>query len=305
MEKITKPGVYDLPADFYHSDCCDGPSLSSTGARAIISTCPAKFKYDRDNPQEKRAFDLGRAGHLMVLEPEKVDSEIVIVRGFTKQGKPAKGYSTDDAIEQRDRAYAAGKTPLLPEEYDALKAMRDVLWNDPVMSKAFMNGKTEQSVFWKCKETGIWCKMRPDFLPNAAAFLADYKTTTDAGPDGFPRSVFKFGYHQQAAWYSEGYKEAFGVDLSSFWFIAQETKAPFLTGAYRVSPDALEAGRLLNIRARRIFAWCNENNHWPGYLPTFDGSRVFYDVDMPPWLAREHETRLETDWYNNIEGMTP
>jgi len=29
---ITEPGIYrNVPMDVYHSDCCDGPSISSSG----------------------------------------------------------------------------------------------------------------------------------------------------------------------------------------------------------------------------------------------------------------------------------
>lgn len=300
---ITKKGIYDIPADEYHAGPCAEPSLSVSGAKKILTTCPAKFKFEQENRIQKRCFDLGRAGHLMVLEPEKIDSELVIVRGFTKDGKPSSGYSSADAKAQREAAYSAGKTPVLPEEYDALKAMRDALWNDPVMSKAFQNGATEKSLIWQCAETGVWCRMRPDFLPNHSAFMTDYKTTTDASPAKFERHMYDMGYHQQAAWYSEGYEAIFGVKPDNFWFVAQEKTAPFLTGAYRVTAEGLEIGHMLNIRARRIFKWCSDAGHWPGYLPDLEGKRVFFDANPPVWLSREHEHRLEVDWYNTIEGI--
>nr|WP_232091705.1 PD-(D/E)XK nuclease-like domain-containing protein [Acetobacter aceti] len=125
-------------------------SLSSTGARKLTTDCPAIFKYERDNPTvRKRCFDIGTAGHLMVLEPEKFDDQTVLVEGFTKDGKPSAGYAATDAKEQRDAAYDAGKTPLLKPEIEMLQEMRASIWKDPVISKAFVGGETEKSMFWQ------------------------------------------------------------------------------------------------------------------------------------------------------------
>ena len=39
-ELITKPGVYDIPIDYYHAQPCDGPSISSSGT--VVGTCSSR-----------------------------------------------------------------------------------------------------------------------------------------------------------------------------------------------------------------------------------------------------------------------
>ena len=42
---ITEPGVYDVPFDEYLRDPVPGGSLSTSGARLLLDTCPAIFDY--------------------------------------------------------------------------------------------------------------------------------------------------------------------------------------------------------------------------------------------------------------------
>ncbi len=119
---ITQPGHYDLPSDVYHSDPTRPMSLSSTGAKDLIYDCPAQFIWNRQNSVHKRAFDLGNAGHLMVLEPNLFSARTVLVQGYTKDGKPSEGYTSADAKAQRDQAYEQGKVPLLSSEMAMIRA---------------------------------------------------------------------------------------------------------------------------------------------------------------------------------------
>ena len=78
---ITAPGIYEMPADIYHADPCPEPSLSSTGARTLANGTPATYWHERQNPKQKRVFDIGTAGHLMVLEPHLFDQRVEVIRG--------------------------------------------------------------------------------------------------------------------------------------------------------------------------------------------------------------------------------
>lgn len=292
--QIVNPGIYDLSNEAYHADPCAPLSLSSTGARKLTTDCPAMFKYERDNRGErKRCFDIGTAGHLMVLEPEKFEDKIVLVEGFTKDGKPSSGYVSADAKEQRDAAYAAGKTPLLRPELDMLHEMRSAIWKDPVISKAFVGGEAEKSMFWQDEEIGIWCRCRPDFLPRNGRYLLDYKTANDANPDEFQRAAFNNGYHQQAAWYLEGYRKVTGESPDRFWFIVQSKKPPYLVSICEMSPQALRIGEDRNRYARGVLAWCLKTGEWPGYRPTLTQPNRVFQIEPPAWVSKEHDQQIE------------
>lgn len=71
---VDKTGVWDISIERYHEQCCDGPSISSSGLRTIWSDSPAHYwatsalnparVAQADNP----AFSLGRLAHRVLLE---------------------------------------------------------------------------------------------------------------------------------------------------------------------------------------------------------------------------------------------
>ncbi len=85
--KISQQGIYaKIPMSVYHSDCCVGPSISSSGLREIAPPdgCPLKFwdnsylNPDRAPQQEKHHFSLGRAIHTLLLGEDGFRDEYVV-----------------------------------------------------------------------------------------------------------------------------------------------------------------------------------------------------------------------------------
>lgn len=283
---ISEPGIYpDISAEAYHADPCLVPSLSSSGARTLIAECPAIYMHQRQNPERKRVFDIGTAGHLMVLEPEAFGARVRVI--------DAGDYRTKAAQEARDAAYADGLTPLLAAEADMVRAMRDALFADPIARHAFEGGAAEQTMIWRDRETGVWCRARPDYLPPHGRYLVDYKTSTSASPKQFERALWDYGYFQQAAWYLDGVQQAAGARPDRFAFVVQSKKPPYLVSVCWVDPDALEWGRVLNQHARRIFAACLRAGEWPAYGAEAGQPRRAFTVNIPAWAQRELQARQD------------
>lgn len=276
---ITEPGIIpDLPSDTYHSLCTPQPALSAGTIWKIDQASPAHAWFDSPmNPafeaEEKRAFDIGEAAHLMFLEPEKFEAAIFTVRGRTKDGKPSAGYASQDAKDQRDDARQHGLIPLLEDEYQMLLDMRAALNNElrglpfdtaPLFVKnGFGGGKPEQSYFWRDLVTGIWCKSRPDYAKPFSTerdILVDYKSMADV--DDLNRYAHMMGWHSRAAWYIDGHTRLTGR-AAEYWFIAQTKKAPYFVTVAKVDESALDWGRKINTRAARIFADCLQSGRWP------------------------------------------
>ncbi|RCV51184.1 PD-(D/E)XK nuclease-like domain-containing protein [Marinitenerispora sediminis] len=276
---ITEPGVYDLPEDVYHADPVPGGSLSSTGARRLLPpSCPALFKYEREHPKPKRAFDLGRAAHKEVLGE---GGHVAVV--------DAPDYKTKGAREQRDAIYAAGGTPLLPHEYEQVQAMAAALRAHPLAGRLFQpgNGRAEQSLFWQDSYSGVACRARLDWLVDPVEgrrrVVVDYKTCASAAPDKLSRAVYEFGYHQQAAWYLDGLV-ALGVDdAPAFAFVCQEKQPPYLVTVMQPDHVAMQIGRHLNQQARTVYARCVETGYWPGYSDEIE------QIPLPGWVERQYE----------------
>ncbi len=282
---ITAPGIYAMPADTYHADPCPTPSLSSTGARTLARATPATYWHERTHQQPKRVFEIGTAGHLMVLEPEQFAERVAII--------DADDYRTKAAKEMRDAARAEGLTPLLAHEAEMVQGMRAALWRDPVAGHAFAGGIAEQALFWRDSEFGVWCRTRPDYLPPHRRYLVDYKTSVSADPREFGRRMLDYGYHQQAAWYLDGVAAVTGERPERFAFVVQEKAPPYLCAVCWVDEEAIEIGRELNRYATGIFAWCLRRNEWPGYRDRPEAPARAFTVTLPGWAIREHQMRSE------------
>lgn len=276
---VTEPGVYDdMPNDVYHADPVPGGSLSCSGAKKLLPPgCPARFKYERDNPPEpKPHFDLGHAAHKLVLGAG-ADIEVI----------EADSFRTKAAKQQRDEAHADGRIPLLADDYEQVEAMAAALRAHPIAKHLFNPdaGKPEQSLFWIDERSGIWRRARLDWLPNRTEgrlLVPDYKTARTADPQQLPRDAHNFGYHQQAAWYLDGI-EALGLaDEAVFLFVFQEKDPPYLVTVAEFDPTAIKIGRHLNRMAIAIYRDCVESDEWPGYL------QDVHLLSLPAWAENRY-----------------
>ena len=136
------------------------------------------------------------------------------------------------------------------------------------------NGVAEKSIYWIDEETEVLCKCRPDYLRKG--FIVDLKTTLDARPESFSKSIYNHGYHISAAFYIDGVKAATG-DECEFVIIAAESKAPFSTIVYTLNYNAIELGRQLYKEALVKVAECQKTGIWPSY-----GDEVL-EIDLPHW----------------------
>lgn len=292
MAKIDKAGVYDLPREFYHGDAAIGPSLSASGAKLLMSTCPAEFWHDSYlnpdfTPTQKAEFDIGSAAHLIMLEPSRWGDQVVEI--------DADNFRTKAAQEARDSAYSAGKIPLLAKQRGHILAMREVLLRHELAAQAFTEGAAEESFFWKDADTGIWCKARPDWRRsiNGRQIVVDYKTSTSASPRDFARRAWDNGYFQQDPWYCDGVEAVIG-ERPDFWFIVQQKTPPYLVTVCRLDERARSWGDMLNRQARRMFAVCVATGQWPGYRdPRKPGRDVAFEISLPGYAEFQLEERHE------------
>lgn len=253
MSKISKSGIYDLTLEEYLSDCCIGPSVSSSGLRKLIETCPALFKQEQK--KTTKAMQFGSAAHLAFLEPEKLAERVVV--------SPHAEYRTDAAKAWRDEQIKNGLIPLKKVEFDSLTAMSHAL-RSSVCGDVFSGGEAEKSIIWQDPETKIWCKTRPDYLKEKEGIGYEYKTTGSVKPDDFARVADGKLYQMQVAWHLEGL-EAIKSNVKEIRIIAQETDAPYLPQEFIPDSSAIEYGRGMNRMGLRILANCIATDNWHGY----------------------------------------
>lgn len=268
------PEVIDgMKSEDYHRHA----ALGSTSLKTLATKTPAHWKWDSEHPRHSDAFDLGTVVHSITLEGD--ESGVAVV--------DADSWRTKAAKEQQDAARAEGKTPLLTADWLQAKTMRDAILAHPV-AKAMLTGHTaEQSIFWE--EDGLKLKVRPDLLNHG--IIGDLKTCRDANPNTFGKTAADLGYFQSAALYQDGVELVTG-ERRPFRFILAEKSAPWLVSVVELDENALEYGRMMNDRAKRIYRECVANNHWPGYPET-------EPVSLPGWAVYQMDDLLgintETD----------
>lgn len=272
---ITDPGVYTGMSEAeYHADPVEGGSLSVSGAKVLLRN-PARYRWERDNPPEpSEAFSIGHAAHALVLG---VGAEVEVV--------DADSWRTGDARKARAAALEAGRTPLLTEQWEMVQAMADAIRAKEVPSLLLSGpGRAEVSLFHR-DESGVMLRGRVDWLPDPAdrMIVADYKTAATADPEVFGKSAADYGYHMQAAWYSDLITGLGLAQSVAFLFVVQEKQAPYEVTVAQLDPVDLAIGRYQNRMAIETYVECEEAGVWPGY-----GDDV-HMVRLPVWFRRRFE----------------
>ena len=275
---VTTPGVYDMDGDVYHADPIPRPgrSLSSSGARRLMATCPAKYIYEADHPRKPtKPMELGTAAHKLILG---VGPELHRMSYDTYQCGAAK--------TERDDAYDRGAVPLKPAEWDQVQEMAAAIRRNELAAALLGGtGRAEQALFWRDPPTKVWRRALLDWLspkgPDGRIYLADYKTAESAHPDAISRSLINFGYHQQGAWYVDAVRALGLAEDVPYLLVVQEKTPPYLVSVVQLTEVAMDAGRHENRKAIRLFAQCMKSGHWPPYV------EGVAQVGLPGWAENK------------------
>lgn len=260
-------GVPDAP---YHAfDACSNSRLGH------LLRSPAHCRTAIDAPAA--AFPaqlLGTAVHAAVLEPERFESQYIVapdVDRRTKAGRAAWAELVERFGEKRI---------LKPDDFEVCLRVRDAIAAHPA-ARALLatQGLREVSALWQHTPDGaapLRCKARLDHLSTERGLIVDLKTTRDASPAAFERSLFNFGYHRQAAFYIHG-MAALGYPIHDFAFICVEKTPPYGVAVYRIASEAVEAGWQQLQPLIATYAACRATDRWPGYPDEIQS------ITLPRW----------------------
>lgn len=272
-----EPGIYEMPLAEYVADPAPEPSLNTGTALALLTKSPlhAKLQHPRLNPYKVRESssraDIGTIAHAMLLEGN--DNKVVQI--------DAKDWRTKDAKEQRDQAWADGKTPILKEDFEAVKAMVDVALEFLMSSDLhaeWLGAKAEQTLIWQ--EDGIWYRSRPDKLAKDYKVYFDYKTSASAHPAAFVKTAISQGYDLQVTIGRRGVKTLTGVTCRCV-FVVQEIDPPYACSLVELSPAFMAIAEERLKLAEHKWAWCLSEGEWPGY------PQAIATVDPPGWYGMD------------------
>ena len=232
------------------------PAISKSGLD-LIEKSPAHFFYaEREKTKE---MVIGSAFHDLVLLPDTFN-ELYIIKHSDMN------LSTKAGKEWKQQADESGN------------AMKESVLAHHAAGRLLSNGKPETSIFWQ-DEIGVECRCRPDFI-NINNVIVDLKTTTDASPKGFAKSVANFRYHVQDAYYCHGYKHAFGELPRGFVFVAVEKKPPYAVGVYTLDDLAKLEGEMRFKENLSTYKQALEENAWNAF------SQKIETLSLPSWAFK-------------------
>ena len=222
----------DIPNEDYHA----GVGISSSYIRRFGESQLHAIEHKQESTP---TLKFGTAAHALIVEGrEAFNKEVRVMEGspYTKAYK-------EEKAEHEEQGFIVLKEADL-EVIEGMKA------NMVYEGNAYLNAKgklAEASVYWY--EDDILCKCRPDMIcppldqPNAdnKMVVVDYKTTISCEPYAFNKSVKKYGYDMQAAWYRRGIQMA-GYDVDEFVFIAQEKVQPYASKVFRITKEQMDYG---------------------------------------------------------------
>lgn len=264
--KPPEPQIVQMPVPDYDAD--------RTAIRKswldLIARSPAHLQAHLSGAQAEETEPLfkGTLIHAVVLEPDSIGSRYYL--------EPDGDGRTKVVREARAEAASLnpGKIPVRQPDLDLAARIRDSVYSHKA-AKALLgaDGDVERSVFWTNTDTGEPCKARLDKMSQTKAFIADVKSTRDASPTAFAKSIVTYRYDVQAVHYAE----SLGL---RFVFIAVEKTPPYAVAVYAVNPEILRLGKTRRDPNLRSYAECKASGRWPSYPETIQ------HISLPAWAFR-------------------
>jgi hypothetical protein len=229
--------------------------------------------------EETEALTTGTNAHSVVLEGVDPNTAFAPYDGV-RRGAKWEAFKAE--------AKEADKTPVTRKDFDATLAMSKAVPSD--IQKIIRESKVELAVFFDMHNIDegetLPCKALIDCLHPEAIY--DYKTTSK-GVDSrsFKSTVGKYFYDLQAAWYQMAVESLTGVKKPFYW-IVQESTAPYDVNVFRASDELLSNGYSWLHYGVGKYMDCVRNDNFPG---NYKGEAE--EIDSPDWHTFEPELLTE------------
>ncbi len=257
----SKPWPIDMTHDEYHS-------LSAIGRSALITfgQSPAHFWHQFLNPKTQTkaptpAMLFGAVFHAYVLEPLEYKLKYVEAPSASKVSK-AYRLAEEEAIQN-------GQTIVPLGTRDQCHNLSCAIHEHPTAHRVLnATGFNEATFLATDPHTDLEVKCRADRITNSG-WVVDLKTTQNASPDAFTKTIANYQYHVQAGFYLDVIEWATGKRPKGFLFVCIEKEAPYAVSVIRASDSMIETGsrrarELLN-RMADCFKTLGPDKPWPAY----------------------------------------
>lgn len=257
----------------YHRHAAVSKSHLDLIARSPLHYWARYLDPNRVEPEPTASMKLGTAVHTLTLERDTWEERYIVAPQVDRRTKEGK------ALWAEFEAEVQGRELISADDRALVSRMAEAVWRHPAAAMLLdWQGQAETTHMWVDANTGLECKCRPDWLTKDGALVIDLKTTEDASPAGFRKSIAAYRYHCQSAWYLHGLEQATGRRPDQFIFICVEKKPPHAVAVYAADSEMIGIGYETAMRDLQRIAECKAAASWPGY-----GEEVQM-IGLPGWM---------------------
>lgn len=299
----------DVDPDVYHrssppSDRGNPDFIMSYSSLKTFMDCPRKWRLgyereDSDATEWGHAFDglvIGtRFQQRFAVTPETYPAPAAhekVKKSIIKEGDPLP-WNGNAQICKDWEAEHKGKTIISQKLYHEVYAAWDRIRKANDYFLDFIQSSSHQVMVmatYKDKETGLEIpfKCLIDLVPDPGhkAFgkcLGDLKSARNARPGAWERTVFDFGYYQQAGAYLFAYNACPGDDQRlDFRHLVVENEHPYEYQGHFCEQSFIDLGAAKLVKGLRDYCQCLQADRWPGYE-----SQAQHRLNLDGFLAAE------------------
>ena len=270
-----------------------GEGVSKSRLFKAMNKSPFHARYGKN--EEKPQFAIGKAAHIAILEPERLEGSVMC------GPKDRRGNDWKTALAE---ATHYGKILLTEGDYQQAMLIRDLANTIPELDwlRSDPDHVTETSAYHVDEETGLLLKTRVDFYSPRERLILDIKNMADASPEAFRRDTAKFGYHMQDTLYSDIWAKGSGYEVDAFLFLVFEKCEPPTFALYELTPSSKAEGHELYRNGVKLWAKCEAENNFPAYgegVKKLNLRRYDYKFTPPPADMTDGE---QEDFDDDQEG---
>lgn len=262
MQEILKQEEPDYNAIMIEQTTSGKRPISQSAAKKFLESPRSMYEYyfGEDGKEESAVMTLGKAYEIMLLEPDKVDEEIVVAPVFNRRTRVGK-----EAYAEFQEKWK-GKI-ILPEDQMevCLKMYQRARKDQEIMAILEDIAVVQESVYFTHRQTGFRCVAKVDFRNSIDAKpfkVIDLKTFGGQPmPSDFTRQQYALKYWFQGGAYFNAYRNKYYAFPDYYWMVAS-TKPPYDLNYFKADQDLVREGERIWDLVLQAIKYCNDNKLW-------------------------------------------
>jgi hypothetical protein len=243
----------------------------SSSQLAYILKSPYSFlehtkRHQNGENAKTDAMEFGTIAHLMVLEPTEIRRRVVLSPPFDfRKTEDKKAFDVFKAQQHPDAVIFRQNSKEEFPVYERLMGVLNALLSHEKAKDIFKEGIAERTGFFKDERTGLWCRIRPDWMSTAivGGFLVDFKTCRDSSYNAFRKQSEQLQYPMKLIMYREGYKAINGEYPRVAAWVCVESQFPFEVAVYTIDEALITYAEQRYHYAMDLLAECLERGEFP------------------------------------------